>query len=92
MKDYLSTVLPGVVMLLIVAGAALVLDGCTSNSAPSQSDLKPENLTYFKDSRTDVCYSAMSSLDAHSGWKTTTITYVPCTEKVEAAIKADAGK
>jgi hypothetical protein len=68
-----------------IAFAALVLAlGCTSNSAgPAVS---ASDLTYSKDPRTGICYASMNSLDGHSGWKTTTITYVPCTPEVEKAI------
>jgi hypothetical protein len=88
MNDIRTAVLAGIVCLAVFGYMA----GCTSNSAPSNSDLKSSNLTYFKDSRTGICYSAMSSLDVHSGWKSTTITYVPCTDAVESAIKQDASK
>ena len=67
--------------------AVVGLVGCTYNSAPNPSSLKSGNLTYFKDARTGICYAGMNSLDVHSGWKTTTITYVPCTPEVEKMIK-----
>lgn len=75
------------VLLFAALCAATIVSGCTSNSAPKSSDIEPEkNITYFKDTRTGVCYAAMNSLDGHSGWKTTSITYVPCNSEVERLI------
>lgn len=67
----------------ILAGFAVMV-GCTSNSAGPT--VKSSQLTYSKDPQTGICFASMNSLDAHSGWKTTTITYVPCTPEVEKAI------
>jgi hypothetical protein len=61
------------------------LIGCTINSAPSKSDLKEENIVYFKDSRTGICYAALNSYNGNT--TTTTFTYVPCTPEVEKMIK-----
>ena len=68
-----------------IAFAALVLAlGCTSNS--SGPVVSSNDITYSKDARTGICYATMNSLDGHSSWKTTSITYVPCTPEVEKAI------
>jgi hypothetical protein len=73
-------VLGGVVLL------AVFLVGCTINSAPKPADLKEQNIVYFKDSRTGICYAALNSLGGDYS-NTTTITYVPCTPEVEKLIK-----
>jgi len=69
------------VLILIVA---LALNGCTSNS--SGPVVSSNDITYSKDAKTGICFATMNSLDGHSGWKTTSITYVPCTPEVEKAI------
>jgi hypothetical protein len=69
----------------------MVLAGCGQN--PSTVDRRTvadfvNHLTYFKDSRVDVCYAVVASrgdLDVHQNGFT--ITYVPCTPKVEALIE-----
>jgi hypothetical protein len=46
-----------------------------------------DHLTYFKDSRTNLCYAAVASRtsgDIHQNGMT--ITYVPCTPEVLAVI------
>ena len=58
--------------------------GCTSNS--SGPKVSSGDITYSKDAKTGICFATMNSLDGHSGWKTTSITYVPCTPEVEKAI------
>ena len=74
-----------VVMFVI----AMILAGCTNNGAPPKDSLKQENIVYFKDTRTGVCYAAMNSLDSHSLSNSTTLTYVPCTPEVEEQIRKD---
>jgi hypothetical protein len=69
---------------LLITVALIVLTGCTYNSAPDA--ISSKNITYFRDARTGVCFAATNSLDGHSGWKTTSITYVPCTDAVNKAI------
>ena len=77
----------GCVCLAFAIGMVLVINGCaTLNSAPSKADLKEDNIVYFKDSRTGVCYAALNSTGS-GGYSSTTITYVPCTPEVEKLIK-----
>jgi hypothetical protein len=78
---------PEKIVIGMLLSSLLALGGCAHNSAPSMSDLKPESIVYFKDTRTGICYAAMNSLDGDSGWYTTTITYVPCTPEVGRMIK-----
>jgi hypothetical protein len=61
------------------------MQACSSHSAPDP--IKSSDIIYFKDARTQQCFAATNSLDGHSGWYTTSITYVPCTTAVEALIK-----
>lgn len=51
--------------------------GCQNNSMP---DVKPTEIRYFHDPRTDLCFAATNS--QHEGWMITSITNVPCTDKV----------
>lgn len=76
LKDYTLAAL-----LLIVC--ALIFNGCQMNSLPDV--VKPEDIRYFHDSRTDICFAATNSY--HDGYYSTTITYVPCTDKVQAIIQ-----
>jgi hypothetical protein len=86
MRDYLRQVVPSMLLLILVAVLAAAAGCGTMNSAPSKSDLKEENIVYFKDSRTGICYAALNSAST-DGFSSTTITYVPCTPEVEKLIK-----
>ena len=92
MREYYKQNPLALLELLPFVLALIFLAGCTSNSAPDRSDLKSTNIVYFKDDRTNVCYAAMNSLDGHSGWHTTSITYVPCTPEVEKQITVEFAK
>jgi hypothetical protein len=70
----------------------LFMTGCGQNastvSASTAQDLV-NHLTYFKDSRAKLCYAVVASrLDFEAHQNGLTITYVPCTPEVEAAIAA----
>jgi hypothetical protein len=78
----ISGMLTGWVVAALVVVAFTV--GCTSNS--SGPVVSSNDITYSKDAKTGICFATMNSLDGHSGWKTTSITYVPCTPEVEKAI------
>lgn len=45
-----------------------------------------ENIRYFHDSRTDLCFAAMNSQTGEF-YSITSIANVPCTEKVQAIIQ-----
>jgi len=60
----------------------LLMTGCQMNSAPR--GLKGGDITYFRDSRTDLCFAAINS--NASGYNVTSITNVPCTDLVNKAI------
>jgi hypothetical protein len=63
--------------------AFLALTGCQMNSAPSP--VTPGDISYFKDSRTGLCFAATNS--QHEGFKITSIANVPCTSEVERLAK-----
>jgi nitrous oxide reductase accessory protein NosL len=63
--------------------ATMMLAGCQMNSAPDP--VKSNNIVYFQDERTDICFAATNSY--HDGTYQTTLTYVPCTPKVLAMVK-----
>lgn len=62
---------------------ALFVAACQMNSAPSK--INTDNITYFQDKRTGLCFAAMNSF-AHSN-DITVITNVPCTDKVKSHIE-----
>lgn len=67
------------------------LTGCGQNPStvdPATARDFVDHLTYFKDSRTNVCYATVASRgDFEANQNSFTITYVPCTPEVLAAIK-----
>jgi hypothetical protein len=71
---------------LVMAGCALLV-GCQMNSLPDV--VKSSDIRYFHDERTDICFAATNSY--HEGYYSTTITYVPCTDKVRAIIGVPVG-
>jgi Ni,Fe-hydrogenase III component G len=86
-KDFL------IVFALMFGGfvAAELLAGCSQvPSTVSRSTAQDfvEHMTYFKDSRTQLCFATVASRKTgetdQSGF---TITYVPCTPEVLAVIK-----
>jgi hypothetical protein len=74
----------------LIAAFLVVLAGCGQN--PSKVDYSTakafvDKLTYFKDTRTNVCYAVVASRgDGEAHQNGFTITYVPCTPEVEAQI------
>jgi len=68
------------------------LAGCGQNAStvdPATAQAMVNHLTYFKDTRAQVCYAVVASrgdFEAHQNGFT--ITYVPCTPEVEALIKS----
>jgi hypothetical protein len=61
----------------------LFLVGCQANSKP-EPITGADNLRYFHDERTDLCFAAMNS--QVEGYQSTSITNVSCTDKVLAII------
>ncbi len=80
MKLALLALIPGVVFL----------GGCDQNAStvsPSTAQNMVNHLTYFKDSRVNLCYAVVASrADLEVKQNGLTITYVPCTPEVEAQI------
>lgn len=63
------------VILFSIMVVALL--GCQMSSTPNV-DKVCDNLIYFKDSRTGLCFAAINSVSSSSGNEYTSITCVPC--------------
>jgi hypothetical protein len=61
--------------LLIGIMALGFLTGCQLNNAPTK--ISENNLIYFKDSRTGLCFAAINS-QVYGGYQSTSITNVSC--------------
>lgn len=72
-----------VLALLMIVGTIFVV-GCQNNSKPDPIRGNAV-IRYFHDDRTDLCFAAMNSTGA-GGYESTSITNVPCTDKVQAII------
>lgn len=70
-------------LVLGLATAVIVTVGCQNNSKPAPIT-GADNLRYFHDERTGLCFAAMNS--QIEGYASTSITNVPCTDKVLAII------
>jgi len=70
--------------------AALLLAGCGGPDAQKTSDkdiqVLESTISYFKDSRTDLCFATISSY-SYGGVHQTLFTNVPCNEKVLSLIR-----
>lgn len=56
----------------------LLLAGCTQpQSTSDDNDGIAQNLSYFKDSKTGLCFAAVKSF-GYGGYNTVSITNVPC--------------
>lgn len=66
---------------LKIATAALCLVGLAAcGPSTDQVDVEAENITYFRDQSTKLCFAALSVRALYTD--TITLTYVPCTEEV----------
>ena len=70
---------------IVILFFAMLISSCqmsqTSNTASIVS-----NLSYFRDSRTGLCFAAVNSMSSN-GYTVTSITWVPATDSVLALIK-----
>jgi hypothetical protein len=72
--------------LVIVLGLALMIGGCSVNSSDNVN-IDGEDMVYFKDSRTNLCFGAVASRKAMTASTTGLgVTCVPC-ESVKHLIK-----
>lgn len=67
--------------------AATALMGCTQErpAIPSPS-VNLNEIFYFKDPRTDLCFAALPAKLAHVHATSTSITHVPCTSAVMSQV------
>ena len=72
--------------IVIVLGLALTMGGCSVNSS-SNVDIDGNDMMYFKDSRTELCFGAVASRKTMSASTSGLgVTCVPC-ESVKHLIK-----
>lgn len=66
--------------ILLVLGTSLLLASCSvGTSKISESDIDPDDVTYFKDNRTGLCFGILASKKAQSMSSTGLgIACVPC--------------
>jgi hypothetical protein len=69
------------IMVLLVS-----LSGCQVNEKPEVNSIK-ENLVYFKDDRTGLCFAAVNSTNTKSLSNSTSISCVPCDSLKNVEIK-----
>lgn len=69
------------IMILLVS-----LSGCQINEKPEVDSIK-ENLVYFKDDRTGLCFAAVNSTNTKSLSNSTSIACVPCDSLKNVQIK-----
>jgi hypothetical protein len=55
----------------------ILFTGCQLSEKPDVDDIK-ENLVYFKDERTNLCFAAVNSRSSKSLSETSSIACVPC--------------
>jgi hypothetical protein len=70
---------------LIVLLGLIMLVSCQANDTTNNNDVK-NNITYFKDAKTGLCYAAINSY-TYGGYKVTSITCVPCDSLKKIEIK-----
>lgn len=61
---------------IFIISLALIFFGCQSTEQTDTSEIS-DNLSYFKDSRTGLCFAAINS-NTKDGWEVISITCVPC--------------
>lgn len=71
---------------LSVLIATLVLPACQVNSIPETDEIK-ENIAYFKDHRTGLCFAAINSTNTQSLSNSSSITCVPCDSLKNVEVK-----
>ncbi len=63
--------------IIITSIVLILIQGCQINEKPEVEGIK-ENLVYFKDNKTGLCFAAVNSTNTKSMSNSTSITCVPC--------------
>ena len=63
--------------ILAFLGLVVIMSACQMSTTANVNKIG-DNLRYFKDSRTGLCFAAIGSVSASSGSSYTSITCVPC--------------
>lgn len=79
-KLHSSAVLAAIVLL------ALVLPSCQFNVKPDTAEIQ-ENIVYFKDPNTGLCFAAVNSTNTKSLSNNSSITCVPCDSLKRVEVK-----
>jgi len=66
-----------ITLVLIVLVLTLVVCGCGQDSSKPDVESIQDNIVYFRDGRTGLCFASVNS-DTYYGWEVTSITCVPC--------------
>lgn len=78
--------LRNLVAIAVYTVLAVVLTGCQFSGESNVKDIK-ENLVYFKDEKTNLCFAAINSTNTSSLTETTSITCVPCDSLKNVTLK-----
>lgn len=65
---------------------AVVLPSCQINEKPDTSEIQ-ENIVYFKDPNTGLCFAAVNSTNTKSWSNSSSITCVPCDSLKKVEVK-----
>lgn len=71
--------------IIAVVALCMLLVACEKTKPVNKNDFDPASLTYFQDSRTDLCFAAVLSTRLSTGGsyaENVIVTNVPCNEKV----------
>lgn len=64
-------------MKILVILLCLAMTGCQLNGKPDVESIK-DNLVYFKDEKTGLCFAAVNSMSSKSLSNSSSIACVPC--------------
>lgn len=64
-------------LLLVSTLLAVVLSSCQFNDKADTDEIK-DNIVYFRDSNTGLCFAAINSINTKSLSSSSSITCVPC--------------
>ena len=73
-------------IILMIMVLLVSLSGCQVNEKPEVDSIK-ENLVYFMDDRTGLCFAAVNSTNTKSWSNSTSIACVPCDSLKRIEIK-----
>ena len=78
--------LPKALIPVWIVCGILMMVSCQFNSKPDTNEIK-DNLVYFKDPRTGLCFAAVNSTNTKSLSNSSSITCVPCDSLKNVEVK-----